>query len=322
MLLRIASAASAVTSYLPDAAKTSLYLASGDTAKVGVRTNFALTSSRVAWGYPEGVSEFLEGHASRVLGRTSIVVPRARSSRPACRGRRPVLLATGLLDLALQLGAACSQPNATAFDSSGFRGRRHSRHRAEIEARPRRARHGLCSGPRFVRQDRRVPRLGHRHLPSAAKPLEGRVLIWERQQGYPLRAHAPWTAGSSRGADDPSRVAARTRDAAVPAKPTACAEARRALAARVARHRLSCGRTFDSTDRWHCRDRRGFPAPRTFSPPTLWRHTASPSAISRRELNGAYRPDGIRHCFLDELLDLTAPPLGIYPLRPRRLNRR
>jgi glycine/D-amino acid oxidase-like deaminating enzyme len=219
--------------------RQSLYLASGDTAK-SLQDEMAL---RHRAGLP-GV--FLD-HAT-LLGTFDIARAAAILS-PAAADADPVLLATGLLNLALQRGARLFEANATAFDSSGSAVGVRLDTGFEIEARYA----VLATG--YVMPEIVHPKIeqvtSSWAIATAPQPQniwKDGVLIWEDSKDY----HYARTTVDGRiifgGEDDSSLVEPAARDAAVPAKAERLAQKLAALWPRAALD-IDCrwAGTFDST---------------------------------------------------------------------------
>ena len=220
--------------------RQSLYLASGDTAK-SLQNELAL---RHRAGLP-GV--FLD-HAS--LLRTFDIARAAAILSPAAADADPVLLATGLLDLALQLGARLFAANATAFDSSGSAVGVSLDNGLEIEARYAVLATGYVR-PEIVRPkiERVTSSWAIATCPQPQNLWKDGVLIWEDSKDY----HYARTTVDGRiifgGEDDPSLVEPAARDAAVPVKTERLARKLAALWPHASLD-VDCrwAGTFDSTD--------------------------------------------------------------------------
>jgi glycine/D-amino acid oxidase-like deaminating enzyme len=220
--------------------RQSLYLASGDTAK-SLQNEWAL---RRHAGLP---GEFLD-HVS-LLGNFDIARAAAILS-PAAAEADPVLLATGLFDLALQRGARLFEANAIAFDSSSFAVGVGLDNGIEIEARYAVLATGYVR-PEIVRPkiERVTSSWAIATSPQPQNLWKDGVLIWEDSKDY----HYARTAMDGRiifgGEDDSSLVEPAARDAAVPAKTERLARKLAALWPRASLD-IDCrwAGTFDSTD--------------------------------------------------------------------------
>jgi glycine/D-amino acid oxidase-like deaminating enzyme len=220
--------------------RQSLYLASADTAK-SLQDEMAL---RHRVGLP---GDFLD-HAS--LLHTFGIARAAAILSPGAADADPVLLTTGLLDIALRRGARLFQANAIAFESGGSSVGVSLDNGLEIEARYAVLATGYVM-PAIVRPNiqRVTSSWAIATVPQPRNLWKEGVLIWEDSKDY----HYARTTADGRiilgGEDDSKIVDPAARDAAVPAKTKRLTQKLAALWPRSDLD-IDCqwAGTFDSTD--------------------------------------------------------------------------